>query len=189
MISQQKATLLREAWHGTLTAAEVAKKHRMASEQTVFNFWSSEKRAGRLPQHSRVKNVAPVVCDEEGDTIFCIGDVDPYLAALKAVHGGERVRGINDEMPLQLLMIEKGDKEGRYTPSVSRLRDFRRGRDAYVAGKMATPPAPSKATYASLVTNGARRWWLLVKQARAAGPFAVFSDAVRHARKHNLVKE
>jgi len=44
---------LRDAWHGPLTATAIVKRHRLAGQQRLNEFWSAEKRAGRLPDSPR----------------------------------------------------------------------------------------------------------------------------------------
>jgi hypothetical protein len=97
-----RAQRLREAWHGPLTAAEVAKAFRMASAQMVRKFWGTEKDAGRLPDADRPyfasAKASPAEPDLAGDVPYADGSpiadpnprfdaqCDAALAALRKHH-------------------------------------------------------------------------------------------------------
>lgn len=135
-LSAVMAAALRLAWHGPLSAAEIVRQHGCASEQALRKFWQREKAHGRLPRG--VRPYFQIFCAEpEAELVSDDRPRDRLLSALHRAHLADRNRGVNDEMPLQLLAIEASDLDGRFTPSPSRVRDFRRGRDAYVGGRMA----------------------------------------------------
>lgn len=178
---------LRRAYAGPDTVEVIAKRHDL-SPRTVNRFWESEKASQRLSNRPRphfakhvtvpvALGVDPVDIDfddpDDAAVLMPTAEHDALLIALRDSHGRDSLRGINDEMPLQLLEIERRDDFCRYSPSPARVRDFQRGRDAYARAKMAEPPAPSNCVYARV----GRAWWLLCGVAMMAGPFLAFSAA------------
>lgn len=148
-ISASKAGRLREAWFGPLTTGALADLFKLG-ESTVRKFWACERSGGRLPAHPAPrpyfkdvvsKSVAAAIVETDDDdddieTMSARDASDALLALLRKHHGRDRVRGVNDEMPFQTLEIERLDKAGNHTPSRSRVRDFQRGRDAYVGAAL-----------------------------------------------------
>lgn len=143
-ISAPIARKLRAEWHGPLSVAALAAAFKLATS-TIRAFWADERSGGRLPAHPEprphfAKRSAPVeeIATAEDDDIKPrdLQDRGDLLARLRKYHGTDRLRGVNDEIPLQTLEIERLDKTGIYTPSRSRVRDFQRGRDAYVAAHL-----------------------------------------------------
>jgi hypothetical protein len=197
--STRKANTLRRAWFGPLSAEEIAKRHQCASAQSLRNFWQREKSAGRLPKNTArphfeerttiapqvALGIDPVDIEFDDPTLDGVDQAprlphaDPLLLALQREHGHEKIRGINDEMPSQLLMIEAGDEYQRFTPSPSRVREFQRGRDAYVASRMNEKPAPSNCVYARI----GRAWWVLCAMSIISAPFLTF-EAVQEWGRH-----
>jgi hypothetical protein len=183
---------LRAAYAGRDKVEVIAKRHGV-SPRTVNRFWESEKLEGRLPNRPRphfAKHVTvPIAFGiDPVDAAFDWPDViaamptaqhDALLIALISAHGRDPLRGINDEMPLQLLEIERRDDFCRYAPSRKRVVDFQRGRDAYARSKMAEPPAPSNVIYARV----GRAWWIVQRLAMLAGPFLAFPAAQEWTRK------
>jgi hypothetical protein len=69
-----KADKLRAAWFGPLTAGEIAKAFRVASDQVLRNFWGDEKAAGRLPDAAR-----PHFANRTAKPVPVEADIDPGL--------------------------------------------------------------------------------------------------------------
>lgn len=153
------ANKMRAAWFGPETGAAIAAAFKI-SKITLQRFWRDERSGGRLPAGARphflvpskhlLVPVLPETVAEAGELVDDLdGDLDceidgqtaragcdALLALLRKHHGRDRLRGVNDEMPLHTMEIERLDKAGVYTPSRSRVRDFQRGRDAYVAAHL-----------------------------------------------------
>lgn len=188
---------LRRAYAGPDTVEMIAKRHDL-SPRTVNRFWESEKTSGRLANRPRphfakhvtapvALGVDPVDIDfhdpDDAAVLMPTADHDALLIALRDAHAGDRLRGVNDEMPLALLQIESCDRDAHYMPSPQRVIAFQRGRDAYVTAKMSTPPAPSDCVYARV----GRTWHLLAGLAFIAGPFLAFAAAQQFAAQFGLL--
>lgn len=62
---EAKRQQLRDAYHGKLTRAQIARRHAI-SEATLFRFWAVEKDEGRLPaERPHFPKSAPVIPDDD----------------------------------------------------------------------------------------------------------------------------
>jgi hypothetical protein len=151
------ANKMRAAWFGSETGAVAAAAFNI-SKRTLQRFWRCEQSGGRLPAGERpqflvpakhllvpVLPETPAAAEGDDDLDDVEGDIDNaclrvgsdmLLALLRKHHGTDRFRGVNDEMPLIITETERFDRAGIYTPSRSRVRDFQRGRDAYVGARI-----------------------------------------------------
>jgi hypothetical protein len=151
---------LRSAWHGPLTAAEIASREGVNGRR-VQRFWAQEKKAGRLPTDaprphfidSAARDVQVAVKaamgfaadDGEDDAVDFTADTapiggalgvripapDPLLAALNREHAADCWRHV-DGMPADVL---KKEADG-VVPARWRVAQFAMLRDAFVSALM-----------------------------------------------------
>ncbi len=192
-LSPQRRKHLRQAWHGPLTVAALARRYAI-SEILVRKFWEAEREAGRLPpqptprphfvERCRAPDPAEDVdldtedfADDDAPMSTPFGlripDPDPLLAALQREHGKQFIRGANDEVPLQVLAMEINTP-----PGPARVRLLACARDAHVAGKLADCAF-------AMVGGGV---WIISNAVLKAGPFETVSAALQ-ARATGLIGE
>lgn len=131
MLTPKDARLLREAWHGPKTVAQLAKDFCLYPT-SVPKFWRREKAAGRLPKNqprpcfrevTAVAGMLPVpqeividadldreigaseiVCGRESYAALAAAACDGSLAALRAAHGDDPAHF--HTMPAEWLLAE-----------------------------------------------------------------------------------
>ncbi|WP_315806952.1 MULTISPECIES: hypothetical protein [unclassified Bradyrhizobium] len=193
-LSPQRRKHLRQAWHGPLTVAVLARRYAI-SEILVRKFWEAEREAGRLPPQptprphfiERCRAPDPVedfdldtedFADDDAPMSAPFGlripDPDPLLAALQREHGKQFIRGANDEVPLQMLATEINTP-----PGPARVRLLACARDSHVGGKLVDCAF-------AVVAGGI---WIISNAVLKAGPFETLGEAQRIACATGLIEE